>query len=67
MIRVSNLSSKKLQLIACFMFNVSIYGVPYALDDRVLYCNVDIVNTLADTTDEDWLGTELLHKKMIQQ
>lgn len=39
-----------------------IYGVPYALDDRVLYYNVDIVNTLADTTDEDWLGTVVAQK-----
>lgn len=35
-----------------------IYGLPYALDNRILYYNVDLVNTLADTTDEQWLATK---------
>lgn len=35
-----------------------IYGVPYALDNRVLYYNIDLMNELANTTDEDWLATK---------
>lgn len=35
-----------------------LYGVPYALDNRVLYYNVDILNQLKDTTDADWKATK---------
>lgn len=34
-----------------------VYGLPYALDNRVLYFNRDLVDALADTTDEDWQAT----------
>jgi multiple sugar transport system substrate-binding protein len=34
------------------------YGLPYALDNRVLYYNIDLVNQLADTTEDDWLATK---------
>lgn len=37
----------------------NVYGVPYSLDNRVLYYNIDLVNTLADTTDADWTGTKV--------
>ncbi len=36
-----------------------IYGLPYALDNRVLYYNIDLVNALADTTDPDWTATKV--------
>jgi multiple sugar transport system substrate-binding protein len=35
-----------------------VYGLPYALDNRVLYYNVDLMNQLAATTDENWLATK---------
>lgn len=35
-----------------------VYGLPYALDNRVLYYNVDLMNELADTTDADWQATK---------
>lgn len=35
----------------------NVYGIPYSLDNRVLYYNIDIVNELEDTTDEDWKNT----------
>lgn len=35
-----------------------VYGVPYALDNRVLYYNIDLMNELVNTTDEDWIATE---------
>lgn len=37
----------------------NVYGIPYSLDNRVLYYNIDIVNTLQDTTDADWTGTKV--------
>ncbi len=40
----------------------NVYGVPYALDNRVLYYNIDIVNQLKDTTDADWTGTKVGQK-----
>lgn len=39
-------------------YNGKVYGVPYALDNRVLYYNVDLMNALTDTTGEDWLNTK---------
>ena len=39
-----------------------VYGLPYALDNRVLYYNRDLVDTLADTSDDDWLGTVAAEK-----
>jgi multiple sugar transport system substrate-binding protein len=39
-------------------YNGGLYGLPYALDNRVLYYNIDIMNTLATTTDADWTGTK---------
>lgn len=41
----------------------NVYGVPYALDNRVLYYNIDIVNQLKDTTDADWTGTKVGQKE----
>ena len=41
----------------------NVYGIPYALDNRVLYYNIDIVNQLKDTTDEDWLNTKAGQKE----
>lgn len=35
----------------------NVYGIPYSLDNRVLYYNIDIVNELKDSTDEDWKNT----------
>jgi multiple sugar transport system substrate-binding protein len=35
-----------------------IYGLPYALDNRVLYYNIDLLNELVGTTDEQWLATK---------
>lgn len=37
----------------------NVYGIPYSLDNRILYYNIDIVNTLKDTTDADWTGTKV--------
>ncbi len=34
-----------------------LYGLPYALDDRILYYNIPLVDKLAETTDADWKGT----------
>lgn len=36
----------------------NVYGLPYALDNRILYYNIDLVNALKDTTDEDWKNTK---------
>ena len=36
----------------------NVYGLPYALDNRVLYYNIDLVNALKDTTDEQWKNTK---------
>ncbi len=35
-----------------------VYGVPYALDNRVLYYNIDLMNSLTASTEEEWLATE---------
>lgn len=35
-----------------------VYGLPYALDNRILYYNVDLVNELSQTTDAQWLATK---------
>lgn len=35
-----------------------VYGLPYALDNRVLYYNIDLMNELAETTDDQWLATK---------
>lgn len=35
-----------------------LYGMPYALDNRVLYYNIDILNTLKTSTDDDWKNTK---------
>lgn len=35
-----------------------LYGLPYALDNRVMYYNIDLMNALKDTTDADWTGTK---------
>lgn len=37
----------------------NVYGIPYSLDNRVLYYNIDLVNELANTTDTDWTGTKV--------
>lgn len=37
----------------------NVYGLPYSLDNRVLYYNIDLVNTLKDTEDADWTGTRV--------
>lgn len=37
----------------------NVYGLPYSLDNRVMYYNIDILNTLSDTTDADWTGTKV--------
>ncbi len=37
----------------------NVYGLPYSLDNRIMYYNIDIVNTLKDTTDADWTGTKV--------
>lgn len=37
----------------------NVYGLPYSLDNRILYYNIDILNTLKDTTDADWTGTKV--------
>ena len=39
-----------------------LYGLPYALDNRVLYYNIDIMNTLKTTADADWLATKAAKK-----
>lgn len=39
-----------------------VYGLPYALDNRVLYFNRDLVDALADTTDADWNATQAATK-----
>ena len=39
-----------------------LYGLPYALDNRVLYYNIDIMNTLKTTTDADWQATKAAKK-----
>ncbi|MDE7326792.1 MAG: extracellular solute-binding protein [Lachnospiraceae bacterium] len=41
----------------------NVYGVPYALDNRVLYYNIDLVNALKDSTDEDWMKTKVAAKE----
>ncbi len=41
----------------------SVYGVPYALDNRVMYYNIDLVNALKDSTDEDWMKTKAAAKE----
>lgn len=41
----------------------NVYGIPYALDNRVLYYNIDLVNELADTTDEQWQATKAGQKE----
>ena len=41
----------------------NVYGLPYSLDNRILYYNIDIVNTLKDTTDEDWTSTKVGKKE----
>lgn len=35
-----------------------VYGLPYALDNRILYYNIDLLNELAVTTDDQWLATK---------
>lgn len=35
-----------------------VYGLPYALDNRILYYNIDLTNELTNTTDADWLATK---------
>lgn len=40
----------------------NVYGLPYILDNRVLYYNIDIVNQLKDTTDADWTDTKAAKK-----
>ena len=35
-----------------------VYGLPYALDNRVFYYNIDLVNEMEGTIDEDWLATK---------
>ena len=37
----------------------NVYGIPYSLDNRILYYNIDLVNTLKDTVDADWTGTKV--------
>lgn len=39
-------------------YNGGLYGLPYALDNRVLYYNIDLVNALKDTTDAQWTATK---------
>lgn len=39
-------------------YEENVYGIPYSLDNRILYYNVDIMNQLKDTTDADWTGTK---------
>ncbi len=46
-----------LQDIVPMEYEGQLYGLPYALDDRVLYYNIPLVDQLADTTDADWTGT----------
>ncbi len=41
----------------------NVYGIPYSLDNRVMYYNIDIVNTLKDTTDDDWKNTKVGKKE----
>ncbi|WP_312369651.1 extracellular solute-binding protein [Lachnoclostridium sp.] len=43
-------------------YKENVYGVPYSLDNRVLYYNIDIVNQLKDTTDTDWTNTKVGQK-----
>lgn len=44
-------------------YDGGLYGLPYALDNRVLYYNIDIMNTLKDTTDSDWTATKAGQKE----
>lgn len=39
-------------------YNDGLYGLPYALDNRVLYYNIDMLNELKNTADADWTGTK---------
>ncbi len=41
----------------------NVYGVPYALDNRVLYYNIDLMNALKESTDEDWKKTKVANKE----
>lgn len=41
----------------------NVYGLPYSLDNRILYYNIDILNTLKNTTDADWTGTKVGKKE----
>ncbi len=43
-------------------YEEKIYGLPYALDNRILYYNIDLLNELAATTDADWLGTKAVQQ-----
>lgn len=40
-------------------YEENVYGIPYALDNRVLYYNIDLMNALKDTTDEQWTATKV--------
>ncbi|MGF7142656.1 multiple sugar transport system substrate-binding protein [Anaerotaenia torta] len=44
-------------------YEEKLYGLPYALDNRVLYYNVDLLNELAGTSDADWLATKAAGKE----
>ena len=48
---------------AALTFRGGIFGVPYATDGRVLYYNIDIVNELLNTTDEQWRNTRVGRKQ----
>lgn len=39
-------------------YEKKVFGLPYALDNRVLYYNVDLLNELSSTTDEQWIATK---------
>ncbi|MDF2842571.1 MAG: extracellular solute-binding protein family 1 [Herbinix sp.] len=39
-------------------YEEKVYGLPYALDNRILYYNVDLLNELANTTDDQWTATK---------
>lgn len=39
-------------------YEKKVFGLPYALDNRVLYYNVDLLNELNNTTDEQWIATK---------
>lgn len=57
-----NKSSYYPQDLCTMEYEGGLYGLPYALDNRVLYYNIDLLNALKESTDAQWQATKAAKK-----